>query len=59
MLFKKFDHRRDGRLHFDEFIHCAIIAQRCKGAFTRMDTNHTGMVQMTMEQFFFAVYSCV
>ncbi|XP_062515597.1 programmed cell death protein 6-like [Corticium candelabrum] len=57
MLLRKFDRTGRGTIAFDDFIQCCVVMQTLTGSFRRYDTNQSGWIQLSYEQFLMLVFS--
>jgi Ca2+-binding EF-hand superfamily protein len=53
----KFDRSGQGCISFDDFIQCCVNVQMLTDAFRAYDTNQSGWVTMTYEQFLTLVFN--
>ncbi|XP_064610972.1 programmed cell death protein 6-like isoform X1 [Liolophura sinensis] len=57
ILVKKFDRQGRGVVAFDDFIQCCVVMQTLTNSFQGYDTNRSGWIQITYEQFLTLVFS--
>lgn len=57
ILMSKFDRSGQGCISFDDFIQCCVNVQMLTDAFRAYDTNQSGWVTMTYEQFLTLVFN--
>jgi Ca2+-binding EF-hand superfamily protein len=57
LLIRKFDRTGRGNIAFDDFIQCCVVMQTLTDSFRRYDTNQSGWIQLSYEQFLMVVFS--
>jgi len=57
ILIRKFDRQGRGTVAFDDFVQCAVVLQTLTSSFQAYDTNRSGWIQISYEQFLTLVFS--
>lgn len=57
LLVRKFDRLGRGTVAFDDFIQCCVVLQTLTRSFSAKDTNRSGMIQVSYEDFLTMVFS--
>lgn len=57
VLMRKFDRSKKGAIYFDDFIQCCIVLHMLTQAFAGADTNRTGTIHVSYEQFLSMIFS--
>jgi len=57
MLLRKFDRQNRGTVAFDDFIQCCVVLQTLTNSFRRHDTNQSGVINVSYEDFLTMVFS--
>ncbi|XP_041378680.1 programmed cell death protein 6-like [Gigantopelta aegis] len=57
LLIRKFDRTGSGNIAFDDFIQCCVVIQTLTNSFKAYDTNRSGWIRISYEQFLMLVFS--
>jgi len=57
ILIRKFDRQGRGTVAFDDFVQCAVVLQTLTSSFQAHDTNRSGWINISYEQFLTLVFS--
>jgi len=57
MLVRKFDRSNRGTIAFDDFIQCCVVLQTLTNSFRKHDTNQSGWINVSYEEFLTMVFS--
>lgn len=57
MLLRKFDRQNRGTIAFDDFIQCCVVLQTLTASFRQQDTQQSGWINISYEQFLTMVFS--
>jgi len=57
MLVRKFDRQNRGTVAFDDFIQCCVVLQTLTNSFRQKDTNQSGWINVSYEDFLTMVFS--
>lgn len=56
ILMKRFDHNGNGKILFDDFIHCCVMLNLLTASFSQHDQDKDGVVTLQYEQFLSMVF---